>query len=355
MDTISPPQQHSRVLFVDFLRGLGIIIIVLIHSLRFFTRGSAVAFQIWNYLHFVVPLIVVVSGASLALSGTGKVGSPASVWQWIKKRTARLLVPYYFFLVIWFAIQMLAAAPAQYPDILIGIETSALLFGNVGGVALTRLILALSLFFPLLMMFYRRQKIGFLLIITSCFFFISLLIDRFFVEIPDTMMTVVAWLVPFSAGLGFAYFLSKWGSPHRLLKYLAGLGAILAVFLIVAMRWSGDSLATLVIFNHEYPPDVLFFLYGGFAVAWLVALAILLEDAFQRRDWLRKTISYFSSNSFEIFIYHYLALYVAAPVFQRFGWFSAPLMWIPYFLIVLGLAIVFGAVGKKMLGVLLRV
>jgi len=340
--------EKKRIFFIDFLRGLGIFIVIWIHTTSYFKYMSNSVFQMWNYLHFVVPLIIVVSGASLVLAYGKKINDLASSLYWIGKRTMRLLVPYYFFLIIWFILQSLMGTDGySWPDIFIRINRSLIILDNLGGAALIRLIFGVSLFFPIFVIFHKKQKMWWLLLITSSIFIILRMTNVYIIEIPYSLL---AWLVPFSAGMLLADIMGRYDKYKAVLKKnLWWLAVITSISFVILGIVKVGTLSDIALISHKYPPDILYFLYGTAGVLWVVLLALLTEKAMKGCKWWNKAVSYFSKNSFEVFLYHYLSMQLISSLFKNIGWMSTPGMWLPYFLTVLLLSIIFAAIAKKLL------
>jgi len=99
-------QPRYRLLFLDGIRGLAALYVVLYHFYCQFGPGASFpalspTLQTWtrwmNYGHYSVDIFIVLSGYSLmvpvARSTTGEL--PGGTWAYIKRRARRILPPYY--------------------------------------------------------------------------------------------------------------------------------------------------------------------------------------------------------------------------------------------------------------------
>src|SRR6266403_5134039 len=78
---------------IDNLRGVSMIVIILTHTTAFFP-GDKVAYLLWNWSHFAVPIFLFCSAYLFLKKSDDK---PLHFFSYLKKRVVRLLLPYYLF------------------------------------------------------------------------------------------------------------------------------------------------------------------------------------------------------------------------------------------------------------------
>ncbi|MFL2935227.1 MAG: acyltransferase family protein, partial [Myxococcota bacterium] len=83
-------ERSHRKLEVDLLKALGILAVVVIHSLRDFWNPDFTASELWigQLMRFGVPAFLAVSGFLYAV--------PQATWSSVGPRLRRILLPYLF-------------------------------------------------------------------------------------------------------------------------------------------------------------------------------------------------------------------------------------------------------------------
>ncbi|CAK0758983.1 Acyl_transf_3 domain-containing protein [Gammaproteobacteria bacterium] len=126
----------------DFLRGIGLICIILAHI-----DPPTLFHQLRN---FDVPLIVLVAGSVFTISEAGK--HQIGYGKYLVGRLIRLVVPTWIFLTFFFLIEILISSLLQqpYPFSEAKIISSFLLMKGIGYVWIIRVLLFISLIAPLI-------------------------------------------------------------------------------------------------------------------------------------------------------------------------------------------------------------
>ena len=153
-------QISSRNLTYDLLKVIGIFCIILAHTIP---KQQVFLYQLRS---FDVPLMVIVSGALFWQTSKNK---EYKLFDYLRKRCFRLLLPTWMFLILFFISSYFIAIfrGVSYSFTLKQIFYSfALLIGGIGYVWIIRVFLLIAIIAPILLNLYRTSKnIAFFLII----------------------------------------------------------------------------------------------------------------------------------------------------------------------------------------------
>src|SRR3989344_5130505 len=161
--------KNNRFEYIDFLRVLAIVVILITHTFSFHLNDRLI-FIIWNYLHFVVVVLVFTSGYVLTFKYWNYFSSFSKTLTWYKKRLIRILAPFYYYLGLHYLLWYL------FPEYFSGlglkkstnfIIQSILLTGGVDFNWFALLFVQLTLLFPLAMQIVKRKLLSFIFIILS--------------------------------------------------------------------------------------------------------------------------------------------------------------------------------------------
>lgn len=106
--------QAGRIRFISFLQILGVILVILGHSLHEYPGDYH---QFWFYRMFQtvrMPLFVFISGFLFMISMMKK-GKDTTLTEFVKNKTQRLLIPYFFLTIITFLPRSLMSGYADDP------------------------------------------------------------------------------------------------------------------------------------------------------------------------------------------------------------------------------------------------
>lgn len=296
--------EKTRIEEIDFLRTVSTIGFIAVHVLSF-NLADKYNLLVWNYLHFVEVGFVFCSGYVLA-ARYQSFANWQEIKKWYGKRLARLLVPFYLYLIVHYIIWFLL--PGYFGGIglkksLAFVAKSIFLVGGVDLGWLPLLFLQMAILFPIFIMI-RKKKFAFLLI--SIF---SLLTAGIFMAAPffKPYYRFVMW-IPWSFVLLLSISAYTKESVDRkrpeLIKrrLLVGLVA-LVLFLVLFLFWNTKGSENLT--SHKYPPD-LYFLSYGIGMSSLISLFGYLD--FFKRPFIKKIIMYVSKQSYTLFFVHFIVL-----------------------------------------------
>lgn len=298
--------QRKRFDEIDFLRAAGIIGVIAIHILTYSLSTPFNKF-LWNYLQFFVIAFVFCSGFVLSYIYKKAFSSIKDTIYWYKKRFIRLIIPFWIYLTIHNLLWIL------FPNFFSGLGlsqninyfiSSAALFGGTNFNFLPLLFLQLTFLFPLLNNWMNKRKI--LLVYITGASFITLLFT--FSTFPYSLYRFVMW-IPWSLILIWAIFLrikeeGDKNTNQTFKRYLLWGISTFVLFLILYI-FNIDNKNSLNFYNHKYPPDFYYLLFG----ISITSFALLIGKL---KIWQNKNIKpvyfFISRNSYSIFFIHYVIL-----------------------------------------------
>ncbi len=283
--------EKKRNQTIDFMRGFAMVLIILIHVTVYF-RDNIVARTLWEYSQVAVPIFVFCS-AYIYFSRTKQEHFSISYF-W--KRIKRLVLPYYFFLLILFLYNIfLKKIPFNFDSIV-----RKILFLNISSRDIDWLVV-LFLYFMILMPLIRilGEKKRLLWIFAGIGFVSSIILLFITTEIA---FRLVMWL-PWSIVLIVSYLIVRyehirWFMPISMVSF----AAIYFLSRIILIQ-SGQS---IVLTENKYPPNIFYLSYGIFL------LLITYRGCSYIRSLpsiLQKAVNFLSSYSYSIFFIHFLLLY----------------------------------------------
>ncbi len=295
--------MQERNTTIDFLRGFSVIIIILIHVNAYF--GSIKTAQLLaNYSQFAVQIFVF---CSAFIFFDRKKDESFSLTYFIK-RIKRLLIPYYIFLLFYFAFIVLIK---QEPLSVSSIFKWLLL---QGGRDLNWLVV-LFLYFLVLMPFIKALKntmLFWLLLIASIVSSTVLL----FIHSPVHFRWIM-WL-PWSLVLFFTYFYTDAKNKIHFLLYSAIINsAIYGISLFILKNQNN----TLTFTENKYPPNIFYLSYGLLCIS----IFILMYEFINLKKYKTHALFSFASKySYEIFFIHFLYLFIFVEVtkYKQFTWWG---------------------------------
>lgn len=305
MMTASAQQRDS---YVDFLRALGLILLIGVH----------VAAPEWyvKMRSFDVPLMVVVSAMCYRpLSG----GYLSYAW----KRFKRIYAPVALFLTIFSGVYLLGIQCVAISDI---IGSFLLLdWPSIGYVWVMRVFLIMALIIPMLHMVLTKLPYWIFIIFVAAIIALQQILVPIIEVIPNRYVSyalyeTILFAVGYSALAAVGLRLAKLNG--RQLKILATFaGTAIAVYVIVEGSFNPQ--------QSKYPPHSLYLIYGIFASTILMLAKPFLTSAVRCGF-----VEYLSRNSMWIYLWHII------PVYALERWMDSDGMWLARYLIVVVLAIV---------------
>lgn len=302
------PASQMRSDKIDLLRALGLALIILAHV--------EPPTWLFNLRNFDVPLMVLLSGASFALSWRGE-SYPGYLW----KRIKRLLLPVWLFLSLYFSLNALSGEAIETLSSATILASYELLEG-IGYVWIIRVFLLVAIIAPFIYQLHRRlprQRQWALLLATCWAGYEGLRQLPVGQEGLSGLLyhQLLLYLLPY--GLLFALGLRLPQMQGR--QPLAG-AALMALALLSCggLLWLqlGELPATQA---YKYPPSLY---YLSYALLLSLLLWSLPERYWQRisRSRLGPPLLFAARNSIWVYLWHILAvkLLVGSP-----GWSGIPL------------------------------
>lgn len=310
---------------IDYLRGISILAMVLIHTSAYFL-DKQIAAWLWNVNEFAVQVFVFCS-AYIFFSKEGQ--ASFNFWPYLTKRFVRLLKPYYIFLLFFLPINYYLIGKDFNLNYL---WQNLSLTGGVDFNWLVLLFLYFALLFPLIAYLSQQRLkwfyfIGSLPLISSIIFL--------FYHFPFNWKLIM-WL-PWSLLIFYAAYFVKYQS-NKVFHLLTLLGScLLFVGLYLLQVKLGHSLK---FYDNKYPPNLYFLVYGTLLIEILYCLSNLAV-----LQVLTKPLYFLSRYSYQIYFVHIIVLEFVAEKLR----FPLNLNWLTFFLLVFSLTILIQMVLNKLL------
>lgn len=309
---------------VDFLRAFGIIGVVIVHILTYSLTNPIYKF-LWNNLQFVVVSFIFCSGFVLAYFYHDKFTNISDTLKWYKKRFIRLIIPFWIYLCLHYALWLI------FPNFFQGLGlsksipyffNSAFLIGGTNLNWLPLLFLQLTFLFPFFTNWIKKKKISFVYLFFALFITVILTIFQF----PYNYYRLIMW-VPWSLVLLFAIYLSvkeKTDANSLITKKRNLLFGVLTfvgfLFLYILNLDNGKSLN---FYNHKYPPDFFYLLFG---VSLTCLFLLIGKLRIFQNSIIKTTYLFISKNSYQIFFIHYLLLDLVLTLSKSTVFLKSPLI-----------------------------
>jgi fucose 4-O-acetylase-like acetyltransferase len=356
--------DKSRNLNFDFLKAIGIICIVLAHTL---SKEQKFLFQLRS---FDVPLMVIVSGALFWLTSGQK---NYSFWAYLKKRIPRLMIPVWVFLIFFFVISYLIslfnskAYPFGFKEIF---YSFTLLIGGIGYVWIIRVFLLIAFISPFIVSLRNKfQKLSlFLLTLVAIYCgYTSLLFLRSKISTREPIQSftdflvrrvgfniffdqIFVLLIPYGCLFAFGIVMTQISKKRLFLFSLA----FLIIFTILALDYANEAGTFVLTQDYKYPPKLYYLSYSLFMSIWLyLAANYVCSDRlnFLKSFSLNKVIFFLSDSSLWIYLWHIFFLYYWKALAVKFSLNPKNL---PEFAIVFFLSVLTIYLQKKIVSFLLK-
>ncbi len=312
MNTMSPVAsshavatvQAERNIHLDILKVVGLLCVILAH-----TNAPT---SVINARSFDVPLLVVISGVLFERSTRdGRI----RFWSYVRKRVLRLLAPTWIFLSFFFLTVLLLVSVLKkpYPFSLKQVLSSYALLTGIGYVWIIRVFILAAMIAPLLYKLKERlPHYVFLMMLMIAYFFYEAVfraVGPIESAAAATMVNqILFYLIPYGCIFGLGLSL-----PHlrnRDIALLIGILLFLMTLTILNLYTAGQSLQ---ITEYKYPPQFYYIAYG--TVVSLL-LYILTQDIRISSNRLSSLITFISSSSLWVYLWHIFFIYywnLAAP------------------------------------------
>lgn len=326
--------HKKRFEHIDFLRAVAIVGVIAIHTLSY-NLNNSVHYFLWNYLNFVVVSFVFCSGYVLTYLYKEKFYTDMNVLTWLKKRITKLLIPFYTYLVVHYALWFLlpqffsGLGLQKSPSFLL---KSVTLMGGVDLNWLPLLFLQLTLLFPFFMKGLKQR------ILLKIYISFSLLITTIFTatRFPYEHYRPAMWISWSVILLIAIYIFSKDHSDTHprmsISRYFKGAvisGALFAVMMLYTYM-TGKSFQLV---DYKYPPGFYYLLYG-LCISFLIL--IIGQLTIHRYPMVKAVSLFLSKNSYALFFIHYIMLDFIITLTKHHVFWSHPLL---QFIIVISISL----------------
>ena len=298
--------EHERIVFIDYLKILGLLCIILAHVCK-----NPLILQLRN---FDVPLMVIISGFLAIDSYKRSIQNDNSLLSYYWKRIKRLLFPTWIFLTIYFILSyvFITSSGANYPYNYMTVLSSFLLLNGIGYVWIIRVYLICAFLTPVIYYFNDKIKSNYikLAILLIIYVLYELFVFLGYNDLNVIFKYIVAYIIPY----GMIYILGMFSKNTSYKKD----GEISLLFLIVFIF---SSFAVSLICNGfqptqimKYPPTLYYISYALFA-------SFLLMNIFKRIDLKSfDFIEFCSNSSLWIYLWHILFLKLVPVVLKNTHW-----------------------------------
>ena len=325
---------------IDFLRGIGLLCIVLAH-----VRPPEVLFQIRN---FDVPLMILVAGSAFAISDQKR--PKYGYIKYIRKRFIRLVVPTWIFLVIFFmttlVLSLLMHKP--YPFSSHKIISSFLLWEGIGYLWVIRVFLLVSLITPFIEIYYKHHKNNTLQQASFIMFVVYLIYEISVHCVPESNNIIIKIMlndiIYMAIPYGLIFFLGTQLhaiNGKRLLTISFIIMLMLVVCATIIFKLNGHIVPTQ---RYKYPPTAYYILYALFASFVLYWFS---QTTTYSRVPGKMIISFLGRSSMWIYLWHILFLYLIS-------WSHISMNFVIKYIVVLGATVGVVMAQGAMLEKLLR-
>lgn len=322
--------MHHKIEVIDYLRGLSLIAIIIIHviglndtSLISEYSKLPILFALRDILQVAVITIIICSGFSIYLTQRNLQLSCGSVIPFYKKRFKRLLLPYWYFLIIFFAIQYLIKWIFGKELVTLSksyILSSFLMMGGIGIGWLVLLMLIIMLFFPFINYFYNRFNKLNVFIITIILYLLSYLLSiTYHFDIFNLKFEIIS-LIFFSATFIFGwslvymlgFYLEELYNNHLSLKKELRITLFLiALFASINLLYKYLGM-DIFLYKNKYPPTPYYLSMGLMFTFIFLTIFFLYKRIIHKH--IRKTLEFFSNNSFWAFLWNALTVTLISPI-----------------------------------------
>lgn len=286
--------NKTRLPGIDALRFLGLSLIILAH-----VDPPAVLFQLRN---FDVPLMVFVSGLSLSLAKK----SDEAYFSYILKRFKRLVLPTWFFLMIYFiGLYFFNVSELQYQlDLNIMLLSFTLVFG-IGYVWVIRVFMCVAILAPILVGFFssRGNKLSILLII------FGLLVNETLAEflqgyigssVSTAIYIVFFEIPPYAVIFCIGYICLR--LKRNELVFLGGVSLTCFLILVVYYKYKLGFIPDTQ--GSKYPPLLYYTSYSIFMLLCCFAIREKLASILSCNKYFETVFSFVANNSLWIYLWH---------------------------------------------------
>lgn len=312
--------QKDRNLTIDYMRCLGILLIILAHS-----SPPNLIFQLRNF--DVVMMVIIISLSYKISTGKRKIRYK----DYLIKRTKRLILPTYLFLVIYYFISFILSIlkPELYSFFNFRtIISSFLLLDGFGYIWIIRIYFLLSMSLPFIMKLESKIRSNYIFFFI-CFFmlcFQELMIiyfynERIIMRIFDYLYFDIFGYILIGA-ISIRGFFNK-GEKEKLKLVLI----VIFLFVILSNFFNFFNLQGL-----KYPPRLYYLLYG--LMCTMILYFVINRYSKKTPSKCEGVILFISNYSLELYFWHIIYIYILKGIhfIDYFNWYE-------YYLLLLYLSL----------------
>lgn len=300
---------NQRTSLIDNLRGISVIGMILIHVNAYYLSNK-LAYQLWNWTQFVVPLFIFCSSyLYFAKTRQTAILEIKDILPYLKKRISRLLIPFYVYLFFYYLLLYVTGKQFTF----LSVVKSLTLTTPSNDISWLILLFTYFIFLLPILDYLALKKSSLFLFVTIC----SYLSAIYFLFFPSPInFKLIMWL-PWLTIVIATWFIVRIESSKKQL----GVFILLSALMFTTVLWSKVSLhQSLSFYNNKYPPNLYYLSYGLLTMGLLTML--LKKDVFP--SVIKLFVFFMSKYSYTIFFIHFLIIFiiVALELLKYFNWVS---------------------------------
>jgi fucose 4-O-acetylase-like acetyltransferase len=277
---------------IDILRFIGLAMIIFAH-----VEPPGILFQLRN---FDVPLMVLVSGMSFAISYR----SDEPFFEYVWKRAKRLIFPVWIFLTLYFI--SIAVFDSSSDDLQTKtILTSYALLGGIGYVWIIRVFILVALVSPFIYSYHKKEKSNSKYLIMLASISIIFEIIRYF-SLPYLENTAIKlithcthYILPYSIIFALGLRLSSLKATTTKI-----ISSILLLTFILIFGWLYSTQGKIIPTQEfKYPPSIYYFSYAIFISLLLWQLSNSIDKVIIKLK-IKPLVLFIAQNSIWIYLWH---------------------------------------------------
>ena len=305
----------GRDTYIDFLRGIGLLLLVVAHTWAPITLTTIRTFD--------VPLMVIVS----AMCYKPIKRDFQSIKSYLWKRFLRIYIPVFIFVNLFFTAILCVEAYVGKNVFSVYQYIGSLFLLNapsIGYVWIMRVFLMMALVLPFLEPLFRELKLIGLIISIYLVIILQEGVIVVFADIPDGIVKfilseTIPYIIGYSVFTAIGLRIKDFSYRQKIIFTVAGgMGCIMYFYITGNLNPQID----------KYPPHGLYLLWGWCGSAILILSQPLINIISGWRIW-----SYLSRNSMWIYLWHIVPVYLITPLSIR------PDIWLVRYILVLSVAV----------------
>ncbi len=316
-------KEETRDSYIDFLRAVGLLLLVVAHTWAPLTLSTIRTFD--------VPLMVIVS----AMCYKPIKQDFHSIKKYMWKRFLRIYIPVFIFVNLFFLLTWVLEGhyDLTYYSVYHYIGSLFLLnHPSIGYVWIMRVFLMMALVLPFIFPIFRKMNVLQLVISFICIILLQEFMINLFTSIPNVIIRymlseTVLYIIGYSLFTVIGLHINKLSKSKGMILTISGLLGC-CLYIILTGNWFPQA--------DKYPPHGLYLLWGWTGSCILITCKPILQKIATWNFW-----SYLSKNSMWIYLWHIVPIYIMLPINNR------PDYWIERYVIVLGVALILNFIYHK--------